>query len=317
VAVGGLGIGIVAALCLTMAVLARGPVSDARAHQGLPPIFPEGAYPSTLGERFVNLPPEHTAPLYQSPVDGPLVSEWPGGTSVEVLGWRFFDGYTDWEQVRDPSGNEVWIIALFLDERYTAADPPAYDEEYLGPVRWEGEIAFCANPAGGPPGLDGEAFVALVERAAARWQEVAGRRPGVADGTLPLVSRGRCESSPDTRDDGISTVGWADDLGLAIAGMTWPDVAQGVAREMDVRISRGFVQRLLARYPSSRTLQGCVFSTVVHEMGHVLGLDHPRSRSLPSTMQGFGASRCDKGQPTEFDRANLLRRYGPAGTIAP
>jgi len=317
VAVGSLGTGMVLAFCLAMVVLARAPESHLRTYRGLQSVVPEAAYPSTLGERFVNLPPEHTASLYLSPVDGPLISEWPGGTSVEALGWRFFDGYTDWEQVRDPSGNEAWIIALFLDERYTAADPPIEDEEYLGPVWWDGEIAYCVNPTGGPPGLDGDAFVALVERAAGRWQEVAARGPGVAHGTLPLASRGRCESSPDTRDDGISTVGWADDLGLAIAGMTWPNAAQGVVSEMDVRISRGFVVRLLARYPTTRTLQACVFSTVVHELGHVLGLDHPRSRSLPSTMQGFGASRCDKGQPTKADRANLLRRYGPDGTVVP
>jgi hypothetical protein len=302
------GVGLLLAFCLAIVLLQRAPENHLRTYRGLPPSIPEAAHPSPTGERFVNLPDDHTASLYRSPIDGDLISEWPGGAQMMALGQRFFDGHTDWELVRDPSGNEAWIAALFLEEQLSEADPPA-DEEYLGPVWWEGEIVFCTNPAGGPSGLDGDAFVALVERAAARWQEVA-------DGLLPLVSRGRCGSSPDARDDGLNTIGWADDLGLAIAAQAWPNAEHGVVSEIDIRVSRGYFLRLQARDPA-KTLQTCVFSTVVHEIGHVLGLDHPRSRAVPSSMQGVGASRCDKGQPTTADKANLLRRYGPAGATAP
>ena len=173
------GVGLLLMFCLGMVVVERTSDNLLRTYRGLTATIPEGAYPSTTGERYINLPTDHTASHYRSPVDGDLISEWPGGTAVMALGSRFFDGFTDWEMVRDPSGNEVWVIALFLDERYTASDPPVLpaDAEYLGPVWWEGEIAYCTNPAGGPPGLDGDAFVALVERAAARWQEVDRWRP--------------------------------------------------------------------------------------------------------------------------------------------
>jgi hypothetical protein len=219
------------------------------------------------------------------------------------LGSRFDDGHAGWQLVRDPSGNEGWVAELYLDERVSVEESPVA-EEYLGPVYWDGEIVFCANPAGGPTGLDGDGFVTLVERVAARWQEVG-------EGLLPLVSRGRCEHDPAVRGDGMNTIGWVEDLGLAIAGQAWPDAERGMVREIDVRISRGYFQRLQARNPS-KTLERCVFSTLVHEMGHVLGLDHPRSRSLPSSMQGFGAARCDKGRPSAWDRQNLLRRYAPS-----
>ena len=105
-------------------------------------------------------------------------------------------------------------------------------------------------------------------------------------------------------------VAGVDDLGLVIAAQTWPDAEHGVVGEMDIRVSRGYFERLRARDPA-RTLERCVFSTLVHELGHLLGLDHPGSRLLPSSMQGVGAARCDKGQPTASDKQNLLRRYAP------
>jgi hypothetical protein len=293
---------VVLAFCAAMLLLQREPSDPRLTTRGPRAVVPEAAFPSETGERYLNIPAHYLASLYRSPIDGPLILEWPGGTRVIALGWRFFDGFADWELIRDPSGNEGWVAALFLDERLTAFDPPT-DESYPASVWWEKPIQYCVNPVGGPPGLDGEAFVALVERAADRWQEVA-------DGHLPLESQGRCESSPDARGDGVNTVGWTDDLGLVIAAQAWPDADQGVVNEIDIRVSRGYFQRLRARDPT-KTLQTCVFSTLVHELGHLIGLDHPGSRSLASSMQGFGASRCDKGQPTASDRANLLQRYAP------
>jgi hypothetical protein len=206
--------------------------------------------------------------------------------------------------VRDPVGSEGWVGEVFLDAQLTALSPPSVEDyEYLGPVTWSGDIVYCANPAGGPPGLDGSDFVALVGRAAGRWEEISA-------GAVPLVSHGRCENDPTVLGDGMNTIGWVDDLGLVIAAQTWPNADHDIVTEMDVRISRGYVQRLQARDPG-KPLEMCVFSTLVHEFGHVLGLDHPRSRAVASSMQGVGASRCDKGQPTASDTANVLRRYAP------
>jgi len=114
----------------------------------------------------------------------------------------------------------------------------------------------------------------------------------------------------------VGSIGWVDDLGLVIAAQTWPNADQDIVTEMDIRLSRGYFQRLQAHDPD-KTLETCVLSTLVHEFGHLLGLDHPRSRAMPSSMQGLGASRCDKGQPTASGKANLLRRYGPGRVSLP
>ena len=273
---------------------------DLRVYRGLQPLVPEGAQEGKKGTLHLNVPGAYTAPLYLSPTEGKLVSEWPGGTPFAALGKSFEDGHASWQLVRDPSGNEGWVTNLFLDEQPLTVEPQP-DEDYLTAARWDGEIIYCANPAGRPPSLDGDAFVALVERAAARWQ-------AVGENTLPIVSRGRCANDPRALGDGVNTIGWVDDLGLAIAAQAWPDMQHGIIREIDIRLSRRYVLSVQARDPM-KTLQKCVFSTLVHEIGHLLGLEHPRARMLPSSMQGFGTARCDKSQPTASDKKNLLRRY--------
>lgn len=305
-----LGAGLVVAFVAVMVALQRDPPAQMLTFRGLSARIPPNTRPGQNGPLYVNVPPGYIATLYLSPITGGLYLEWPGGSKVAALGTGYFDGYVNWELVRDPAGNEGWMAEPYLAAQYTAAQTPGpRDMDYLSAVHWEMPIALCVNPTGGPPGLDGDRFISLVAEAVQRWQ-------GVTDNRLPLVSNGRCDTSPDTRGDGINTIGWTEDLGLIIAAQAWPNADQGVVSEMDVRLSRGYFTRLLIHDPTKQ-LEPCVLSTIVHELGHVLGLNHPDALALPSSMRAVGAARCDKAEPTTFDAANLLRRYAPGAIGAP
>jgi hypothetical protein len=296
------------AVCLLLVLVRPAPAAAVPTFRGLEPVIPEAVQDGPVGLRYVDLPPGYWASLYQSPTDDRLLAEWFGGTELSALGRRYDDGRAHWQLVRDPVGNEGWIGDIFLSEQPPVETPPD-DEAYLAAVTWDGEIIICANPAGGPPGLDGEQFVALVQVAVDRWQRVT-------SGILPLRSAGRCEANPNQRGDGVNVLGWTPDLGLIIAGQAWPNAESGTISELDIFLSRAYFERLAAQRPSN-TIRACVLSTLVHEIGHLLGLDHPRSRLLPSSMQAVGAARCDKAMPTANDRHQLLRRYAPGASGQP
>lgn len=290
------------ALFLLAVMVRLAPLPVSPVFQGVEPEIPEATLEHPTGLRYVDLPPGYWASLYQSPTAGRLLAEWYGGAEMHALGRFFDDGRAHWQLVRDPLGNEGWMGQIFLSEHPPADMLPAEVEPYLSSVHWEGDIAICVNPAGGPSGLDGDQYVQLVQVAVDRWQAAAGN-------ILPLASHGRCDADPNDRGDGVNTVGWAPDLGLIIAGQAWPNAEHGVISELDILLSRGYLERLAGHAPG-KSLRACTLSTLVHEIGHLLGLDHPRSRLLPSSMTAVGASRCDKSFPTAADRQQLLHRYG-------
>ena len=121
---------------VTILLSLRAPRDGLHVYRVLQPGVAEAAQPSKGEILYLNLPATHTAPMYLSPTEGGLVSEWPGGTPLIGLGRSFNDGHAGWQLVRDPSGNEGWVAALFLDVQRPAMDPPA-DEDYLASVRWD------------------------------------------------------------------------------------------------------------------------------------------------------------------------------------
>jgi hypothetical protein len=159
--------------------------------------------------------------------------------------------------------------------------------------RWsELPIRYCI--AGFPStGRVTEAFENLIQRAFTDW--------GVAS-----VYDGVCAGQP-TEGNGVNEVGWAalgsprsSAAGLYEAGETRKELMGTTIVEADILLDpTAYLQPDTAR---DRTL--CVFSTVLHEVGHLLGLEH----SPPPSVMQTGTTECP-AVLSAADRATVAERY--------
>jgi hypothetical protein len=147
-----------------------------------------------------------------------------------------------------------------------------------------------------------EQFVALVDRAFSTWG-------------VPHVDDGSC-AKPLQDGDGVNEIGWGIPPGQPAshgrvfeAGVTIVHSSECVIdcnpadlirlTETDIIIDRNAPREF-------RTVS-CVFSTLLHETGHFLGLQH----LPPPAVMAAQSSSCPQTL-TDADRAALLARYGAA-----
>ena len=145
------------------------------------------------------------------------------------------------------------------------------------------------------------ALTALVERALAAWG-------------VPTVDDGACAGGTQ-QGDGINEIGWgvpatqAGGRGSFEAGVTLLRSTECVSScdpadrvqlvEADIVIDRN--------PPRPFRNEACAYSTVLHETGHFLGLDH-----LPApAVMAAETSSCPQAL-TAADHAALVQRYGPS-----
>ena len=117
-------------------------------------------------------------------------------------------------------------------------------------------LTICVNPEGGPP--TERPLAELAAEALAMWQGAAGK-------PLPLTLGGLCPGVRPDQLDGVSVIGWVPVEGEAI-GFAWrvPGRAGGI-QEADIGLE--------PTHPSMAD-DRCLLSALLHELGHVLGLDH-------------------------------------------
>lgn len=177
--------------------------------------------------------------------------------------------------------------------RITAEPQPA---ELLG-ARWQRlPVHYCIaeQPSGFRPMAE---FRELTERAFVAWG-------------VEAVNDGVCAGGI-TRANGINEIGWgrvsdaqaggiAEEAGLARTVFRQCNPDCGGARNEIVEVDIIIISDPPQRWRNSR----CLYSTLLHEVGHFLGVPHLDS---PAVMAPASAS-CP-GELTEMDRAAIDRLY--------
>jgi len=164
-------------------------------------------------------------------------------------------------------------------------------------------VTYCVVPGTGYE--SDAAFVASVDRAFAAWG-------------VPSINRGACDAIKD--EDGVNEIGWGDlrtgaNRGSTIyeAGLTslrYQRCTAGCDINDPVHIVEADIT-IDAAPPREFRTRRCLDSTLLHETGHFLGLEH---LPAPAVMAAETSTCLDI--LTDVDREALRARYGPVAQPA-
>jgi len=176
----------------------------------------------------------------------------------------------------------------------TATPTPALPPNPQGLTRWDAlPVPYCVSAGDGYASR--ETFVDAVHRAFAAWG-------------VPVTDTSAC--GPPVQGDGVNEIGWgalASGQRLYEAGLTQTVTSRCRANcnpDDLVRLSEADIT-IDTDPPAEFRNVTCLYSTLLHETGHFLGLDH---LPPPAVMQ-TETSGCPT-RLTAADREALLERYG-------
>ena len=180
----------------------------------------------------------------------------------------------------------------------TATPTPALPDNPDGLQRWNSvPVTYCVVPGTGYES-DG-VFVTSVERAFAAWG-------------VPSIDNGACDGIDN--EDGVNEIGWGDlrtganrGAGVYEAGLTsirYRKCTSGCDLNDPVHLVEADIT-IDAAPPREFRSSRCLYSTLLHEVGHFLGLEH-----LPEpAVMAAETSTCPDAL-TGADVAALRARYG-------
>lgn len=177
----------------------------------------------------------------------------------------------------------------------TATPTPSLPPNPQGLTRWDAlPVPYCVS-AGDGGYVSSQAFIDAVLRAFAAWG-------------VPVTDNGAC--GPPVQDDGVNEIAWgalASGQRLYEAGLTQTVTSRCRANcnpDDPVRLTEADITIDTAP-PAEFRNATCLYSALLHETGHFLGLDH---LPPPAVMQAE-TSGCPT-RLTAADRQALLERYG-------
>ncbi|HZP58331.1 MAG TPA: hypothetical protein VFC53_12380 [Dehalococcoidia bacterium] len=181
----------------------------------------------------------------------------------------------------------------------TATPTPALPANPRGLHRWDRlPVHYCIDESGA-------GYVSNAE-----LRDFVGRAFG--DWGVAAVDDGAC-AGPVRQDDDVNEIGWGTPPGATPGGLTteagatlttFQECQSGCDPDDPVQLIEADII-IEGDPPRIFRTRDCLYSTVLHETGHFLGIDH---QPAPSVMQAE-TSDC----PTELtpvDRAALRERYG-------
>ncbi|GIW56821.1 MAG: hypothetical protein KatS3mg082_3225 [Nitrospiraceae bacterium] len=214
---------------------------------------------------------------------------------------------------------EVHVLTIADDGHPIPHEPDAGAAYRPNPNRWAVTrlpVPIWLNPSGAPVRLDVDTIVA---NAARQWSDIPGSTFAYEYRGTTTAGAGACKFG--SRElDGRNTVVFTDELAPGTLGITcsaWSGGTSGNLVEFDIQLNSS------VRWGASNNLgpeEYDLASTVLHELGHGLGLGHPCSAGWSCTVDERQSVMFPSLKPREQrnvlgadDRAGVIELYPGSG----
>jgi hypothetical protein len=196
------------------------------------------------------------------------------GERVEVISSVVRSEGQRWVKIRGRVGFEAWALTRTLQPNPPFQENGRATPRYAGQAKLTAPLTLCVNPAAMPVSSFSQGYVVdVVNRSIGAWQAAAG-------GRIPLTNTGLCRDSVKKHSDNKSVVGFGSprdpSTGKSLLGATHKRVVGKRIVEADIELSNSLLSKrvLNPAWMAERSPANCLSETLMHEIGHVIGMGH-------------------------------------------